>query len=258
MDPTLEQHLTAYQTLLAAQRFVAEDLDYAVFERHRPFLEQLDSIENSSVSVFDLYQRKHLFFSAKFETVLGYDLTRAEAEDTAYLNRQIHPEDFLQLMIAGNAFLRFAFALPVPERKHYKVINEYRIRKGDGTYTRIIEQHKALELDPHGNIWLALSVTDLSPDADLSAPLRSRLVNTHTGAFYFFPPPEPEPADPLTPREKEILGLIARGLISKQIADQLYISVHTVNTHRQRIIEKLEVNNTFEAVTYAANLGLLA
>ncbi len=75
--------------------------------------------------------------------------------------------------------------------------------------------------------------------------------------IYFFPPPKPTPADLLTAREKEILGLIAKGLISKQIADQLYISVHTVNTHRQRIIEKLNVSNTFEALTYAANQGLL-
>jgi len=46
-------------------------------------------------------------------------------------------------------------------------------------------------------------------------------------------------------------------LISKQIADKLFISVNTVNTHRQRIIEKLNVSNTAEAVQHAGRLGLI-
>jgi DNA-binding CsgD family transcriptional regulator len=45
--------------------------------------------------------------------------------------------------------------------------------------------------------------------------------------------------------------------ISKQIADKLFLSVNTVNTHRQRIIEKLNVSNTAEAVQYAGRLGLI-
>ncbi|MDO9040407.1 MAG: LuxR C-terminal-related transcriptional regulator, partial [Bacteroidota bacterium] len=58
-------------------------------------------------------------------------------------------------------------------------------------------------------------------------------------------------------REQEILQSLAKGLISKQIADKLFISVNTVNTHRQRIIEKLNVSNTAEAVQYAGRLGLI-
>ena len=58
-------------------------------------------------------------------------------------------------------------------------------------------------------------------------------------------------------REREILRLIGRGKLSKEIADQLAISVHTVNTHRQRILEKLNVDNSMEAVRYASARGLL-
>jgi len=54
----------------------------------------------------------------------------------------------------------------------------------------------------------------------------------------------------------KILQMIAKGLISKQIADKLYISVNTVNTHRQRIIEKLNVSNTYEAIQYGHRHGL--
>ncbi|MDR1880928.1 MAG: LuxR C-terminal-related transcriptional regulator, partial [Tannerellaceae bacterium] len=44
----------------------------------------------------------------------------------------------------------------------------------------------------------------------------------------------------------------------KEISNQLCISVHTVNTHRQRILEKLDVDNSLEAVKYASALGLLS
>jgi DNA-binding NarL/FixJ family response regulator len=62
----------------------------------------------------------------------------------------------------------------------------------------------------------------------------------------------------LTSREKEILLLISKGEISKVIADQLNISINTVNRHRQNILEKLNVNNSIEAVRTADALNLLA
>jgi DNA-binding NarL/FixJ family response regulator len=100
---------------------------------------------------------------------------------------------------------------------------------------------------------------DLSPDRDISVPFKGRLKNQVTGELFSFPPDE-DPSNvkeaELTSREKEILQLIARGLISKQIADKLYISVNTVNTHRQRIIEKLNVSNTYEAIRYGQDRGL--
>lgn len=55
----------------------------------------------------------------------------------------------------------------------------------------------------------------------------------------------------LTKREKEIIGLIAQGLTSKEIADKLYISPRTVDTHRANLMDKLELKNIAELVRYA-------
>ncbi len=62
-------------------------------------------------------------------------------------------------------------------------------------------------------------------------------------------------ASELTTRESEILMLINHGLTSLSIAKRLYISVHTVDTHRRNIIQKLEVNSTIEAYQKCKNLG---
>lgn len=61
----------------------------------------------------------------------------------------------------------------------------------------------------------------------------------------------------LTEREIEILRLIASGLTNKKIAGKLSISVKTVETHRTRILQKLEVHSTTDLVKHALKMGLL-
>jgi DNA-binding NarL/FixJ family response regulator len=61
--------------------------------------------------------------------------------------------------------------------------------------------------------------------------------------------------DPLTPREREVLKLIAEGKSSKEIASLLFISVSTVNNHRASIMEKLSLNKATDLVKYAIRKG---
>lgn len=62
---------------------------------------------------------------------------------------------------------------------------------------------------------------------------------------------------PLSPREIEIVQLIARGLIAKEIASELNLSTHTIYTHRKNIMKKLDLSSASELVLYAVNMGLV-
>jgi FixJ family two-component response regulator len=62
----------------------------------------------------------------------------------------------------------------------------------------------------------------------------------------------------LTPREAEVFSLMVRGKLNKQIAHQLGTSERTVKAHRQRVMQKLQVQSFAEAVSIAERLGLLA
>lgn len=61
----------------------------------------------------------------------------------------------------------------------------------------------------------------------------------------------------LSVREQEIITLIAEGLTNGQIAEKLFLSTHTVNTHRKNIMQKLGVKNTASIVMYAVKANLV-
>lgn len=61
---------------------------------------------------------------------------------------------------------------------------------------------------------------------------------------------------PLTRREREILALVVRGLTNQQIADHLYISPRTVDTHRTNLMQKLDIHDVANLVRYAMEHGI--
>ncbi|MGL4631310.1 MAG: response regulator [Leadbetterella sp.] len=61
----------------------------------------------------------------------------------------------------------------------------------------------------------------------------------------------------LTRREKEVLELISEGFTNQQIADKIFVSVLTVNSHRSSLLLKFEVNNTASLIRLAAQNGLV-
>ena len=62
----------------------------------------------------------------------------------------------------------------------------------------------------------------------------------------------------LTPREREVFELVVRGKVNKQIANELGISARTIKAHRQRVMEKVQVQSFAELVSIAERLGILA
>jgi DNA-binding NarL/FixJ family response regulator len=94
-------------------------------------------------------------------------------------------------------------------------------------------------------------------DALLAPSITRRLVERFAGQQ---PLPEEVSADlsALTPRELEVLGLIARGLSNAELAAELTLSEATVKTHVARILTKLQLRDRVQAVVLAYETGLVS
>jgi DNA-binding NarL/FixJ family response regulator len=92
-------------------------------------------------------------------------------------------------------------------------------------------------------------------DSLLAPALTKRLVErfARTRAVV---PAAPEALDRLTPRERDVLGLVARGLTNDEIARELYIGETTVKTHLARVFTKLDLRDRVQAVIFAYENGV--
>ncbi len=247
-----------YGRLLSHIRIREEDCDEAVLAHHLPFLSTLDAVDGSSVALFDLRTRSYRFLTSSFKFLGGYPPEDARARGPDFFFRLMHPPDLPFVLETVTRTLRFLLAVPSEERRDYRLSFEFRIRASGGGLVRLVQQVVLLESDARGNPWLVLIANDRAPRGVSEDALERRLENRRTGTWHLFPPGERSgDAGPLSPRELEVLGLVASGLASREIADRLFISVATVNNHRQSILEKLGTRSSAEAVRYAAALGLI-
>lgn len=266
MPPLNQQHLESsgspnpiqqvFFSFLQGLKFSEENLDSGLLEGHLKRLEILAGVGNWGTNVFDLHQKKVVFFSPNFGNQLGYKPADYEGLNYRFFEARVHLEDQLPCALNGISALKLLASMSPEDKRSHKIISEYRMQNSEGEYVRMVEQYQVLELDKTGQIWLLLSILDVSPDQSNDNPVQCKLLNFKSGQFVSLST-DAEPALELSPREMEVLQLVRQGLLSKEISDRLSISVHTVNTHRQRLLEKLGANNSMEAVAFASRMGLL-
>ena len=256
MEP--DSSLNPLNQIYLYQKFEVDNADYLEFEKKVYFLERLSEVENSSVTVLDLYQKKYIFLRSRYLEPFDNPLIDHDPHDPFYYGQFIHPDDLSLVMDSYNKSFKFFLNLPEEERKDYKLILNFRQRDKYGKYLNIILQLVVLELDKKSNIWLILILDDLLPDKISFEGVNRRLIHIKSGKICLFKNElEPNKKTILSTREVEVLGLVSKGFASKEIADRLFLSINTVNNHRQNILEKVGAVNTTEAVTYARNLGII-
>jgi DNA-binding CsgD family transcriptional regulator len=153
----------------------------------------------------------------------------------------------------------FLLSLPAAKRKFYKTSCDFRIITKNGNYKRMLQQNTSLQTDRAGNIVLLLMViTDIS---------HLKKENTITGAILSVENEgcliwdandiQLKSQIALSKREREIIKLLAEGFITKQIAQRLNVSEHTVNTHRRNMMEKTKAQNARALVKFAISHGVI-
>ncbi|MBP3433541.1 MAG: helix-turn-helix transcriptional regulator [Alistipes sp.] len=247
--------------IYSSQRLDSEALDVSILDSFRSKIEAIAPFSSVCYVITDASADSCYIYAGSFARLLGIsaDVTYAEeygSSDEDVIYNCIHPEDLVEKRMLEYDYFRYVDSLSAEDKLHYVACCRLRMRGSDGIYRYIYNTTRILQPSPKGRIWLIICSYELSSDQTPSLDITPKIINIITGQIEPIKMVERR-ARLLSEREKQILTLIREGMSSKQIADLLSISIHTVNRHRQNILEKLSVGNTYEAITAAMAMRLL-
>jgi DNA-binding CsgD family transcriptional regulator len=251
----LEKSVQSHKAHIDANTILPEDVDYKQAEKHIDFFKMIDSSTTSIVVSTDYCKHNYFYYSENMDKVYGFH-NKMSLMDHNWFRSRFHPEDHIVNLAALKA-REFISKQPIKNRKDYKFTFEFRILNDEKKYIRLVVQNYILELDKKGGVWIDMKLFDFSPIQDLNKPGIAVFSNKITREVVFTMEGKKETPENISHREKQVLGMIAEGLRSKEIAEQLFISVNTVNNHRKNLMDKLDVSNSSEAVSLAKSLGII-
>lgn len=214
-------------------------------------------IGESCYFIFNFQQIRFDFISDEATAMLGYAKDELTPE---LIMESIHPDDRAWFLDCQEVSVNFILGLPPEKQMKYKVRIDYRIRKKSGEYIRIMHQVVIIHTDGSGKILRNLVVfTDISQLKKNEKPVMSYIgmdgepsyLNVDVKSYF------KEESDLLSKREKEILYLLAEGKASKEIAELLYISKHTVDTHRKNLLRKTGSVSSIDLINKTIRDGLV-
>jgi PAS domain S-box-containing protein len=192
----------------------------------------------------DFHTLNYQLVSGSIKRITGYDREEFLKHGVKFIMKLYHPDVAVTQKAIHQEVRNFLLSVPSRERTKYSFSYDLRIKKKDGKYIKLLQRNKILEFDEKGNPLLMLGIctdiTDYKVDNSqtllISKLERGKEVVKLKKDFY----PEFENGI-LTRKEVEIWQLVSKGIASKKIAEILDISIHTVGTHRKRILKKLRL-----------------
>lgn len=244
-----------------SQQLELENLDHEVLKDCCNKTQMAVEVDGDCRVITDASADCCFIFGGRFAKLIGLCENdsysgRMDSSDEDLIYNRIHPEDLVDKRMLEYEFFKFIDTLPDEEKIHYLAACHFRIKNRDNRYVFVDNTTRIMRLSPNGKIWLILCGYDLSPVQEKTPGITPRIINCEKGEISEIKLSDKR-SHILTEREKQILNLIRQGKLSKQIADILGISLHTVNRHRQNILEKLSVGNSVEAIMAATLMKLL-
>ena len=210
-------------------------MDKSIDEIAQQYLPYIKILEQAgSFAVFLSNRFGHYYYVTEY----------IEASQEIDIEKLVHPDDWEVVRRIDKKVWEFLNTLPEEEKLTYKYIYELRILER-GKYVRMIYQMRILAFKEDN--FLAMGIIDIAPEQSANTSVRFQIKNCLTDEIVPFAI-ESAADTLLTPREREVLALAKEGMFSKEISEKLNISIHTVNRHRQNILEKLQVDNMIEAI----------
>lgn len=198
------------------------------------------------------YKKRTITFQRGVKTFLGYN--KGEF-DHLLIHTFIHPDDIDMVQRLTKAAI--AYVVDRNLRDNGQMFLTYRVRKKNGEYVKIMRQTNVFEKDSEGRFISNLSIlTDISFISAVNH-VDWKFLASDIDAEEFKEYVRNEYDDFFTERELEIIQLLGANKSSEEIADVLFISKHTVDTQRRKLLQKANCKNTLELILFCQKNGLI-
>ncbi len=204
--------------------------------------------------IFNVSRMELEFISPEIKNVLGYEPDKIDA---FFFLDQIHPDDKPYFLNFENKLTEFLKILPLEKRGSYKFQHDYRIKTKNNDYVRLLHQIVPIEFDESSYYRSLVLHTDITHIKKDGIPCFSIIGFDEEPSYYNIQVTEnlSKSFDLFTKREKEILKCIIEGKNSRTISEELFISLHTVNTHRKTILRKSECKTPIDLIKRSIKEG---
>lgn len=218
-------------------------------------------VGNHYFYVFNVNEIRFEYIHPKIYDLTGYE---ASTVDVPFFFSHIHPEDQPWFLAFETKVVEFFSQLKPEQFLNYKVSYDYRVMTANNSYIRILQQVVTLEHDNNGHINHTLGVhTDISHIKSAESYIKPSLsfIGLNGEPSYYnidvqaISLREDSEIERISIREREVLNLLINGLSSQEIANKLFISKQTVDSHRKNLLRKLKADNTAELVSIAIRMG---
>lgn len=196
---------------------------------------------NSYYFIYDCNINQISFINSAFETITGFDSHTFTVDQLIEI---MHPEDQPYFFACEERGLQFTNSLHFNEHFQYLINYSYRIKTSKNKYIWIKQQCQALEVNNQGHLTKTLVIHQKIDDKNYQRPFNDYRIFDKTRNIYL----DAENCYNLTKRELEILSLIQEGVNSVDISKKLFISKHTIDTHRKNILRKTNSTNFIELI----------
>jgi DNA-binding CsgD family transcriptional regulator len=258
MDTT-SNYKKAYLDLLSSELVAAETVMKHVDKY--AMLDSLTQIQASFFYIIELATGKYHFVGKQQELLSGVPNDEFIAGGVESFLRRVHPADLPVIVheVYGDFVSWFRQRDASISKEQLVFQYNYRFLNRHDRYSNVMEHVYVQEVDSNGDIALLLGNVIHLGDGDI-LPIKSAMnlhrndivetvamktYNTISGSFK------------LTRREMDILKNLASGKTSKEIGAQLFISQHTVNTHRRNLLNKMNCSSVVEMVQLAFRAGFI-
>jgi hypothetical protein len=217
-------------------------------------LEELLEENDQYFQVFDVGQMKFLFTSKGIFRMIG---VTAEEINPGHYTQLVHPDDEEKLGQARARVYKMEREIFQAQKGRLFISFNLRMRNAASNYANLfVQEYMFFSPIPHKAVFLIQVITNI--DWYKMKKDRFHLYAGNDLSLFRFPDKSLLEIGPdLSYREFEIIRLIESGLSSKEIADKLFLSIHTVNTHRSNILEKFGKSQISDLIYEFKEKGLL-